>query len=95
MTNDTIATLERHRFLLSERTALQRILAGIPCDDVITRGSFQARLEEVEFEIRASAVKIQDESTASRSPLSAEADKNPLLLNAADLAANARQPSDS
>ena len=43
--------------LLAERGTLQRLLADIPDEDVITRGSFLSRLEEVEERIaEASAV---------------------------------------
>jgi hypothetical protein len=35
-------------YLLAERTGLRRILAGIPEEDVLTRSSFAARLEDVE-----------------------------------------------
>ncbi|QDQ26092.1 hypothetical protein FNU76_06850 [Chitinimonas arctica] len=34
--------------LLAERAALQAMLAATPEEDVIDRGSFQAKLEEVE-----------------------------------------------
>jgi hypothetical protein len=42
---------EDHLHLLAERAELQRILAGIPESDVLTRNSFAARLEEVEEQL--------------------------------------------
>lgn len=41
--------------LLSERTELQRMLDRITPDNVITRGSLQARLEVVESKISEAA----------------------------------------
>lgn len=40
-----------HLHLLAERAELQRILAGIPEEDRLTRGSFAARLEDVEEQL--------------------------------------------
>ena len=57
-------TREQLRFLSSERTALQRILVGIPNDDVITRRSFQARLEDVESEIGEAPVEAREPARA-------------------------------
>jgi hypothetical protein len=42
-------------YLLAERTELRRILAGIPEEDVLTRSSFAARLEDVEEQLTRAA----------------------------------------
>lgn len=47
--------------LLGERSALQRMIANTPEEDVIDRGSLIARLEEVEYRI----AQAQSESATS------------------------------
>lgn len=55
-------TIDREQllFLLSERTELQRILARMPQDNVITRGSLQARLEVVESKISEAGAEVRE-----------------------------------
>lgn len=55
-------TMDREQllFLLSERTELQRILARMPQDNVITRGSLQARLEVVESKIGQAEAEVRE-----------------------------------
>lgn len=63
MTHSTNSkTHQEYIFLLADRAALHRIIADIPADDVITLGSLQSRLEQVEHEI--TSVQVEDQAPA-------------------------------
>jgi hypothetical protein len=57
---------DEHRLLVSERDSLRRILEGIPEEDVLDRGSFEARLHEVERDLTSIAA---DTRTPARARL--------------------------
>src|SRR5688572_5147062 len=49
---------DEYGHLLAERGTLLRILEGIPVEDVLDRGSFLSRLEEVERQIDAATSSV-------------------------------------
>jgi len=53
-----------HLHLLAERSELQRILAGIPEEDRLTRGSFAARLEDVEEQLASTPPPVRSPARA-------------------------------
>ena len=59
-------TRQEYIHLLADRNSLRRMIAEVPADDVITRGSFQSRLEEVEHEIASTPF---DDRTPARARL--------------------------